>query len=140
MIRAVYSVVWPATASSTRTPVARFLWRSYTISVTIANGLSVSRPVAMAGGNVEDCVLKYPPYGQPSQQALRYWQGARPVSGFVRFAVRPGMMRRRPPKRPLSRSATTASPQLRGMAGWNCPSGSCGIPSRDPEIPAWRST
>src|SRR5256886_8236271 len=61
MTRAVYSVVWPATASSTRTPVARCLSRSYRISVTIANGLSVSRPVAIAGGNVEDCVLKYPP-------------------------------------------------------------------------------
>src|SRR5207237_8555186 len=72
MTRAVYSVVWPVIASRTRTPVARCLSRSYTISVTIANGLSVSRPVAIAGGNVEDCVLKYPPYGQPSQQALRY--------------------------------------------------------------------
>src|SRR2546430_8239763 len=67
MTRAVYSVVWPATASSTRTPVARCLSRSYRISVTIANGLSVSRPVAIAGGNVEDFVLKYPAYGQPSQ-------------------------------------------------------------------------
>ena len=38
--------------------VARFLFRSYRTSVTMANGLRVSRPVAIAGGNVEDCVLK----------------------------------------------------------------------------------
>src|SRR5712691_7047109 len=88
MMRAVYSAVCMLTASSTRTPVARFLSRSYKTSVTIANGLSVKRPVATAAGNVDDCVLKYPPKGQPSQQALRYWHFVRPGSGCVRFAVR----------------------------------------------------
>jgi len=83
-------VVWSVTASSTRTPVARFLLRSYTTSVTIANGFSVSRPVAMAAGSVEDWVLKYPPKGQPNQHALRNWQGARPGKACVRFAVRQG--------------------------------------------------
>src|SRR2546422_7961315 len=101
MMRAVYTVVCSVTASSTRTPPARLRSRSYKTSVTIANGLSVSRPVAIAAGNVEDCVLKYPPYGHPSQQALRYWQGERPGSGRVRVAVRPGVIRRPPPDRPL---------------------------------------
>jgi hypothetical protein len=42
-------------------------------SVTIDHGFSVNRPVAIAGGSVEDCVLKYAPYGQPSQHASRNW-------------------------------------------------------------------
>ena len=56
----------------------------------MANGLSVSLPVSAAAGSVDDCVLKYAPYGQPSQQAFRYWQAPRPSSGVVRFATRPG--------------------------------------------------
>ena len=38
------------------------------------NGFSVRLPVATAAGSVDDCVLKYAPNGQPSQQVLRYWQ------------------------------------------------------------------
>ena len=59
--RAVYSVETPLTASMARTPVARLRSRSYTTSVTIANVFNVSRPVAIAGGKVDDCVLKYAP-------------------------------------------------------------------------------
>jgi hypothetical protein len=92
--------------------------------VTIENGLSVNRSVAIAAGSVEDWLLKYAPKGQPSQHALRYRQGARPGSGWVRFALRPGMRRRRPPKWAFKRPAMSVSPQLSGMAGWNCPSGS----------------
>ena len=64
----------------------------------------------------------------------------RPGKGRVRFAVRPGMIRRRPPNFCRSRPAISISPQLSGIAGWNCPSGSWGIRSSDPEIPACRST
>src|SRR3989442_2909272 len=84
------------TASSTRTPVARFLSRSYKTSVTIANGLSVKRPVATAAGNVDDCVLKYPPKGQPSQQALRYWHFVRPGSIATRSEEHTSELQSRP--------------------------------------------
>jgi hypothetical protein len=50
------------------------------------------------------------------------------------------MMRRFPSNSLVSRSATISSPQLSGIGGWNFPSGSCGIPSIEPEMPAWRST
>src|SRR5690348_2389789 len=96
-IFATWSVTWLVTASSTRTPVARFLSLSYNTSVAIANGCSVRRPVFTAAGSVDDCVLKYAPYGQPRPQALRYWQGLRPGSGRVRLAVRAEMRRRRRP-------------------------------------------
>jgi hypothetical protein len=42
----------------TRTPVARFVFLSYSTSLTIAQGLSVSLPVFIAAGSVDDCVLK----------------------------------------------------------------------------------
>src|SRR5687768_7608177 len=103
-----------------RTPVARFVLRSYSTSDTMDHGFSVSRPVLAAAGSVDDCVLKYAPYGQPSQQAFRYWQAVRPSRPLVRFAVRPGMMRRRPSYSLLSFAATSSSPQFSGMGGWNC--------------------
>src|SRR6266705_181056 len=59
--RAVYSVVLSVNPSITRTPVARFLSLSKITSVTIAHGFSVSRPVAIAAGSVDDWVLKYAP-------------------------------------------------------------------------------
>src|SRR3954470_5335445 len=98
-------------------------------SLTIDHGLSVILPVFAACGSVDDCELKYAPYGQPSQQALRYWHAERPSCAWVRLAERPGMMRRCGPKILLALSAISCSPQLRGIAGRNCPSGSCGIPS-----------
>ena len=52
--------------------------------------------MASAAGSVDDCELKYAPYGQPRRHALRYWQRPRRPSGCVRFATRPGMIRRRP--------------------------------------------
>ena len=36
-------------------------------------GRTVKLPVAIAAGKVEDCVLKYPPNGQPSQQRFLNW-------------------------------------------------------------------
>ena len=60
-IRAEYSVTSFVIASITRTPVARFRSLSYSTSLAIAKTLSVSRPVAMAAGSVDDCVLKYAP-------------------------------------------------------------------------------
>src|SRR5205814_505464 len=60
-------------ASITRTPVARLVFLSYRTSLTIAHGLRVMRPVFAACGSVDDCELKYAPYGQPSQHAFRYW-------------------------------------------------------------------
>src|SRR6185437_16396304 len=103
-------------------------------------GLSVRRPVFIAAGSVEDCVLKYAPYGQPSQHASRYWHALRPGSACVRFAVRAGIQRRLPSKCCLTRSATCCSAQLNGIGGWNLPSGSCGMCSMEPEIPAKGST
>ena len=67
----MYSIVLFVSASKTVTPVARFLSLSYLISVTILQGLKVKLPVAIAAGKVEDCVLKYPPNGQPNQHLLR---------------------------------------------------------------------
>ena len=52
-----------------------------------------------------------------------------PASACVRLATRPGMMRRVPSNSFASRPATSSSPQLSGIAGWNWPSGSCGSPS-----------
>src|SRR6266571_6521870 len=98
------------------------------------HGLSVRRFVFAAAGSVDDCVLKYAPKGHPSQQALRYWQRVRPVSSRVRFAVRPGMMRRLASNNLPRRVATLSSPQLSGIAGWNLPSGSWGRFSIEPEI------
>src|SRR6476659_980343 len=109
-------------------------------SVTIDHGFNVRRPVFAAAGNVDDCVLKYAPYGQPNQHALRYWQADRPGRAFVAFAVRPGMMWRLPLNSFLSLPATMSSAQLSGIAGKNCPSGSCGNPSIEPAIPACFST
>src|SRR3979411_2010232 len=103
------------------------------ISDAIAHGLSVILPVFAAAGSVDECVLKDDAAGQPSQQALRYWQAFRPSSCLVAFAVRPGMMRRCPLYSLASLPATSSSPQLSGIAGWNWPSGSCGSPSREPE-------
>ena len=80
-------------------------------------GFSASLPVFAAAGSVEDCVLKYAPNGQPSQQALRYWQAERPGDSRVAFAVRPGIRWRVPPNFALSLPLTCASPQLSGMAG-----------------------
>ena len=101
---------------------------------------SVSRPVAMAAGSVDDCVLKYAPYGQPSRHALRNWQRPRVPSGWVRLATRPGMIRRVPSNCFASRPASAVSTTFSGIAGWNCPSGSCGRPSIEPLMPACRST
>ena len=56
-----YSVVDSSSASMTRTPLTRFLSLSYASSVTIDQGFSVRRPVAMAAGSVDDCVLNAAP-------------------------------------------------------------------------------
>ena len=61
MMRALYSTVALVTASITRTPVARLLFLSNTTSLTIECGRSVSLPVFIAAGNVDDWVLKYAP-------------------------------------------------------------------------------
>ena len=60
----------------------------------------------------------------------------RPGSGWVRLAVRLGIQRRLPSKCAFTRVATISSAQLRGIGGWNSPSGSCGMCSIEPEIPA----
>ena len=52
-------------------------------------GRTVKLPVALAAGNVDDCVLKYPPKGQPSQQRLLNWHVVLPGMAWVRFATRP---------------------------------------------------
>src|SRR6266705_2758976 len=67
----LYSYVLFVSASSTSTPVAFFVFLSYIIFVTIDQGRSVRLPVLTAAGKVEDCVLKYPPKGQPSQHLFR---------------------------------------------------------------------
>ena len=64
-----YSINAFVTASIARTPVARLVSRSLSTSLTMEIQLSVRRPVAIAVGNVADCVLKYAPYAQPSQHA-----------------------------------------------------------------------
>ena len=64
-----YSINAFVTASIARTPVARLVSRSLSTSLTMEIQLSVRRPVAIAAGNVADCVLKYTPYAQPGQHA-----------------------------------------------------------------------
>src|SRR5258706_13361184 len=64
-IFALYSTVLFVSASSTSTPVAFLVSLSYSILVTMLQGLTVRLPVLTAAGKVEDCVLKYPPKGQP---------------------------------------------------------------------------
>src|SRR5450432_350003 len=74
--------------SSTSTPVAFLVFASYNILVTMLHGRTVKLPVATAAGNVDDCVLKYPPNGQPSQQRFLNWHCVLPGIACVRFATR----------------------------------------------------
>src|SRR5262245_12239424 len=134
-----YSVVAFVSASITRTPPARLRSRSKITSVAMALVRSVNRPVFIANGSVDACVLKYEPEGHPSAHALRYWQRPRPGSGCVRLATRPGI-RRRVVNFAAMREATDSSTQFNGIGGWNGPSGSCGRCSIDPEMPACFST
>src|SRR5688572_33383598 len=94
IILAVNCSVLLVSASSISTPLAFFLSLSYISRVTMENGRRVRLPVFTAAGNVDDCVLKYPPYGQPSQHLSLYWQPTLPSIGFVRFATRPMIIRR----------------------------------------------
>src|SRR5688572_8710233 len=62
---AVNSVVCFVSESMTSTPVARAVSLSNNTRRTMEKGRSVRFPVFVAAGNVDDCVLKYAPYGQP---------------------------------------------------------------------------
>src|SRR5476649_1340778 len=104
------------------------------------NGRSVKLPVAIAAGRVDDCVLKYPPKGQPNAHLLRYWQLVRPLCGTVMLATRPMIILRRSLYCAFMRAATSFSTQFISIAGKNSLSGSCGNPSFDPLIPANFST
>ena len=57
--------------------------------ITMLHGLTVNLPVFIAAGKVDDCVLKYPPNGQPSQQRFLNWHFVRPGISCVRLATRP---------------------------------------------------
>src|SRR6476620_10904621 len=108
------------------------------ILVTIENGRTVNFPVAIAAGNVDDCVLKYPPKGQPSQHRFLNWQRVLPGIAAVKFAVRPMIMLRFIFS--LILAATSFSTQFSSIGGRKFPSGSCGSPSFDPLMPAKPST
>src|SRR5579875_3450330 len=84
------------------------------ISFTIEKGRRVSLPVFIAAGSVVDCVLKYPPNGQPNQHLSLNLQPGRSCSGrgTVKFAVLPIIIFRTPPKFCLIRAATSFSTQF----------------------------
>src|SRR5688572_20366745 len=71
-IFALNSMVWFVSASRICTPLAFLLSLSYSICVTFEYGRNVRLPVFIAARKVDDCVLKYPPNGQPLQQRFRY--------------------------------------------------------------------
>src|SRR5689334_3686993 len=96
MIFDLYSYVLLSCASNISTPVAFFVSLSYKIFVTILHGRTVRFPVFIAAGNVEDCVLKYPPNGQPNQHLFLNWQLVLACIGCVIFAVRPMIITRLP--------------------------------------------
>src|SRR6478736_9979215 len=110
------------------------------IFFTIEKGRTVKFPVFIAAGKVEDCVLKYPPNGQPSQQRLRNWQAVLPGIAALKFATRPINKWRLPLYCALILAATSFSTQFRSIGGKNCPSGKCNKPSFDPLMPAKVST
>ncbi|MNQ93527.1 hypothetical protein D3C85_1089980 [compost metagenome] len=85
----LYSYVLLVSVSKTSTPVAFFLSWSYKTCVTKEYGLTVRLPVFIAAGKVEDCVLKYPPKGQPSQQRFLNSHFVLPGIAAVRFATLP---------------------------------------------------
>src|ERR1044071_2644618 len=88
-------------------------------------GRTVRLPVFNAAGNVDDCVLKYPPNGQPSQQRFLNWHCVLPGIACVRLATRPMNIVRFPLKCSFILEATSFSTQLRSMGGKKFPSGNC---------------